>query len=115
MLLTVKSKARPSTRIMQSAEEHNLPVHVIKKNVSSAIMKFLKFYFKLGNEETEDAAMQEVDEAIKEVKRTRRTIDLTPQNSYFRRLQHQQVESAGLRSESVGDEPKRRLRVYPQK
>ena len=98
---------------MQSAEEHNIPVHVIKKNVSSQIMKFLQFYFKVSREESEQAAVQEVEEAINEAKQTRRPVELNPQNSYLRRVQHQQVDEAGLRSESVGDEPRRRVRVYP--
>jgi len=115
MILTVKSKARPNTKIMISAEEHNIPVHVIKKNVSSAIMKFLKFYFRISREESDEAALFEVEEAIKKVKNTKKSIDINPQNAYIRRLQHQKVEEAGLRSESVGEEPKRRLRIYPVK
>jgi len=115
MILTVKSKARPNTKIMISAEEHNIPVHVIKKNVSSAIMKFLKFYFRISREESDEAALFEVEEAIKKAKNTKKSIDINPQNAYIRRLQHQKVEEAGLRSESVGEEPKRRLRIYPTK
>ncbi|MFA6549205.1 MAG: R3H domain-containing nucleic acid-binding protein, partial [Candidatus Margulisiibacteriota bacterium] len=42
-----------------------------------------------------------------------KTTELSPQNAYVRRLQHQAVEDAGLYSESVGDEPRRRLRIYP--
>jgi len=114
LVLTVKSKARPGTKIMVSAQQHNLPVHVIKKNVSSQIVKFLKFYFKVGGrEETEEIALREVEEAIARVRNTGKSLDLNPQNSYVRRLQHQAVDEAGLHSESVGDEPKRRLRIYP--
>ncbi|OGB90781.1 hypothetical protein A2625_07040 [candidate division WOR-1 bacterium RIFCSPHIGHO2_01_FULL_53_15] len=114
LVLTVKSKARQGTKIMVAAQEHNLPVHVIKKNVSSQIVKFLKFYFKVGGrEETEEIALREVADAIIEVKNTKKSIDLNPQNSYIRRLQHQKVDEAGLNSESAGEEPKRRLRIYP--
>ena len=115
MILTVKSKARPNNKIMLLAAEHNIPVHVIRKNVSSAIMKFLKFYFRISREESDEAALLEVEETIKKVKNTNKSIDLNPQNAYIRRLQHQKVEEAGLRSESVGEEPKRRLRIYPSK
>jgi len=38
-------------------------------------------------------------------------VDLTPQNSYLRRLQHQMIEQANLVGESIGVEPKRRIRV----
>ncbi len=114
LVLTVKSKARPGTKIMVAAQQHNLPVHVMKKNVSSQIVKFLKFYFKVGGpEEAEETALREVAEAITKVRNSGRSLDLNPQNSYIRRLQHQRVDEAGMHSESVGDEPKRRLRIYP--
>jgi len=114
LVLTVKSKAKASSKIVKLAEEHDLPVHVIRKNVSSQIMRFLKYYFKVGSPaEAEDIALQEAEEAVKTVKNTRRTVDLGPQNAYIRRLQHQLVSERGLRSESVGEEPKRRLRIYP--
>src|SRR3989339_687066 len=114
LVLTVKTKARPGTKIMQAAEEHSLPVHVIKKNVSSQIMKFLKYYFHIGGkEEEEEVAIREAEEAIETVQKTGKKVNLNPQNSYIRRLQHQLVEESGLHSESFGYEPDRRLRIYP--
>jgi len=91
-----------------------LPVHVIKKNVSSQIMKFLKYFFGAGEQEEADVvALREVDEAIDHVIKVKKSVDINPQNAYIRRIQHQRVEEAGLNSESVGEEPKRRLRIYP--
>ncbi|MFA4906224.1 MAG: R3H domain-containing nucleic acid-binding protein [Candidatus Margulisiibacteriota bacterium] len=114
LILTVKSKARPGTKIMLSADEKNLPVHVIKKNVSGQIMKFLKLYYRVGGrEEAEELGVAEAEAAVEQVKKTGKSADLNSQNSYVRRLQHQIVEQAGLRSESVGEEPNRRLRIYP--
>jgi stage III sporulation protein SpoIIIAA len=113
MLLTIKAKARPGTKIMDAAEEHRLSVHVIRKNVSSQINKFLKYYFKVGGaDESEEIAMREAEEGIKQVLNSKRSVDLSPQNAYIRRRQHQLVEERRLRSESVGEEPKRRLRIY---
>jgi stage III sporulation protein SpoIIIAA len=114
LVLTTKPKARAGTKIMLSAEEHKLPVHVIKKNVSSQIVRFLKYYFRVGGkEESEEIALREAEDAIEQVKETQKSVDLNPQNAYLRRLQHQKVDEAGLHSESVGEEPKRRLRIYP--
>lgn len=114
IMLTVKSKARPQTKIMIAAEERRIPVHIIRKNVSSHINKFLKYFFKVGGgDESEDIAMREAEEGIRQVINSRRSVDLSPQNAYIRRLQHQMVEQNRLRSESVGEEPKRRLRIYP--
>ncbi|MFA5113828.1 MAG: R3H domain-containing nucleic acid-binding protein [Candidatus Margulisiibacteriota bacterium] len=114
LVLTTKSKAREGTKIMLAAKEHNLPVHVIKKNVSSQVVKFLKYYFRIGLvEDSEDVALREVDDAIRTVRETRKSVDLNPQNAYLRRLQHQRVEEVKMHSESVGEEPTRRLRLYP--
>jgi predicted RNA-binding protein Jag len=62
----------------------------------------------------EDVALREAEEAITQVRDTKKSVDLNPQNSYIRRLQHQTVQKVGLHSESVGDEPKRRVRIYPE-
>jgi stage III sporulation protein SpoIIIAA len=114
LILTTKPKARPGTKIMRAAEEHRLPVHVIKKNVSSQIVKFLKYYFGVGGQEdVEDFALREAADAAVQVKNTHKSLDLNPQNAYIRRLQHHKVQESGLRSESVGEEPKRRVRIYP--
>jgi stage III sporulation protein SpoIIIAA len=114
LILTTKAKARPGTKIIKAAAEHHIPVHVIRKNVSSQIMRFLKYFFGAGGkEEIEEIALREVDEAISQVKKSRKSVDINPQNAYIRRLQHQRVEESGLNSESVGEEPKRRLRIYP--
>jgi stage III sporulation protein SpoIIIAA len=113
LVLTTKTKARPGTKIMVAADERHLPIHVVRKNVSSQIMRFLKYYFRSGGkDEPEELALREAEAAIAEAKRTAKSVDLTPQNSYLRRLQHQLVEKSGLRSESVGEEPRRRLRIY---
>lgn len=61
----------------------------------------------------EEIAKKEAREAGKIVLNTREPQDLSPQNAYIRRLQHQVIEEMGLRSSSVGEEPTRRLRIYP--
>src|SRR3989339_505185 len=109
IILTVKSKSRPGTKIMVLAEQHNIPVHIIKNNVSSQILKFLKFYFRVGGKENaEELALREVEEAVEEIKNSHKSIDLNPQNAYLRRIQHQRASELGIHSESVGEEPKRR-------
>ena len=114
LILTVRNRAKFDSRIVSAAAEHHLPVHAIRKNVSSQIVKFLKIFFKTGGpDELEEIAVRESEDAVEQVKQTHKALDLTPQNAYVRRLQHQVVERNGLRSESIGDEPSRRLRIYP--
>jgi predicted RNA-binding protein Jag len=39
-------------------------------------------------------------------------VELTPQSSFVRRLQHQLAERYNLTSESRGKEPNRRVKIY---
>ena len=58
-------------------------------------------------------AMQEMEDAITNVMNGGDpSVDLTPQNSYIRRLQHQMAQRYNLTSRSQGREPYRRVRLY---
>jgi len=59
-----------------------------------------------------DAAMRETQEAIRRVSAGARMVELRPQNSYIRRLQHEMAREANLISQSRGEEPNRRVRIY---
>jgi len=61
-----------------------------------------------------DSAMQDVLEGIEQMQRTGDDVELTPQNAYVRRLQHQLVERHDLSARSTGDEPNRRLVILRQ-
>jgi predicted RNA-binding protein Jag len=41
-------------------------------------------------------------------------MELTPQNAYVRRLQHQMAERNALMSRSRGSEPNRRVELLPE-
>jgi predicted RNA-binding protein Jag len=44
----------------------------------------------------------------------KRAFDAAPRNAYQRRLQHGVASDRNLSSLSIGEEPNRRVRVYPQ-
>ena len=60
-----------------------------------------------------EAALRETEEAIGLVLNRSEAVELSPQNAYIRRLQHQMAERANLVSRSRGREPYRRVRLYP--
>ena len=60
-----------------------------------------------------EAALRETEQAIGQVMKEQEPIELSPQNAYVRRLQHQMAERANLVSRSRGREPYRRVRLYP--
>jgi predicted RNA-binding protein Jag len=59
----------------------------------------------------QEAALQEAAEAIGLVRTSGHSQQLTPQNAYIRRLQHQLAERESLMSRSRGHEPQRRVEV----
>ena len=58
-------------------------------------------------------AIQETEDAITGMLNgADHSIELTPQNAYIRRLQHQMAQRYNLASRSQGREPYRRVRIY---
>jgi hypothetical protein len=52
------------------------------------------------------------EKAIEQIKSGQEAVDLSPQSAYIRRLQHLIAERNGLSSQSSGQEPERRVRIY---
>jgi predicted RNA-binding protein Jag len=62
-----------------------------------------------------EAALRETEEAIGLVMRSAQPVELSPQNAYIRRLQHQLAERSNVVSQSRGREPHRHVRLYPDR
>jgi hypothetical protein len=57
-------------------------------------------------------ALFETEEAINQVMDGGPAIELQPQSTYIRRLQHQLAERYNLGSRSTGEDPHRRVEIY---
>jgi stage III sporulation protein SpoIIIAA len=115
LILTIKAQERRQPPRLREASSRGIPMHVLRSNTVTQIQQFLRGYFDVddGTDEQE-VALTEVEQAIAEVFDSAKTVELEPQNSYIRRLQHQLVQRYGLASESKGDEPNRRVIIYPK-
>lgn len=123
VVIALKANARREPTRMKEVSARGLPVYVVKSNTYAQIAGSVQDIFAMrppeGWEDSEpaldptEAALLETEAAIQEVLRTSMPVDLSPQNSYIRRLQHQLVEKYRLVSESVGVEPNRRVRISP--
>ena len=115
-ILTTKSRMHSNSKIKEINNRRRLPVHVIKNNTEESLIKFLKFYFKLTDlqDEIEEEAISEIQNICKEVLNTKKSKDAIPRSEFIRKLQHTEVEKHQLNSMSVGEEPTRRVRVYPK-
>ncbi len=113
-VIALKSTFRRDPGKLQDARAKNLPVFVVKSNTYIQINNVVRELFGMAGgapANDEETALQEAEEGIETVLETGESLELAPQNSYIRRMQHQMVEQSKLLSESVGVEPKRRIRI----
>ncbi|MBI2756672.1 MAG: AAA family ATPase [Chloroflexi bacterium] len=114
VVLTVRNYYRKKPQALRDAEANGVPVYVVRSNAAGQIDEAL---FRLAHlEQTpvisgDQTALVETQDAINEVIQTSRPVELSPQNAYIRRLQHQLAEQHSLASRSTGKEPYRRVRI----
>lgn len=113
LLMTSKSYYRRKPQVIREAESRGIPIYVLRANKISQIEHSLANIFDIEDQEDNvSRALKEAEDAILQVTQGEDTVDLSPQNSYLRMLQHQLAERSNLPSDSVGREPKRRVRIF---
>ena len=111
VILTLKAHARKEPTKLQEASGREIPTYVIKSNTYTQIANAIKSIFKISEFLDEELTLREAEEAIQRVLAGEESVELMPQNSYVRRLQHQLAAENKLVSESLGVEPYRRVRI----
>lgn len=126
VIFALKNYAKHGAKILDLAKEHKIPLYVVKTNTIEDIQKALKNLFpdlvsdflmegfsEKVTEETKKTALDEVRSAINLVMDTDKPVDLNPQNVEVRKMQHELIDEYKLQSLSIGQEPKRRIRIFP--
>lgn len=114
VVLTLKAQEKRQPRTLQELEEEGLEVSVLRSNTVSQMKLFLQQNFGLEDQQSaEDEALHEAEQAVDRVMSFGKAVELSPQNSHVRRLQHLIVEQHGLGSQSRGEVPWRRVVVLP--
>ncbi len=111
--MTLRSEYRQKPPALREVEDRGLPIYVLKANTIAQMQASLTSIFSLEVDPRE-AAMSETEQAIRIVMKEQEPVELSPQNAYIRRLQHQMAERANIVSRSRGREPYRRVRLYPE-
>lgn len=117
-IVALKANYRKEPAKLQEGISRNIPTFVIKSNtyvqIESALREIFGMPTATGPSE-EELAVQQVEEAIEEIMNDPtqglKSLELAPQSSFMRRLQHQIAASHQMVSESIGTEPNRRLRI----
>jgi hypothetical protein len=112
VVVTLKNYYRRKTPRLRNAESSGIPIYVARSNSTSQIASALASVAELRRA-PEDHALDEAREAIEAVANgSMEEVELSPQNAYVRRLQHELAEQASLSSRSTGHEPVRRVQIY---
>ncbi len=114
MVLSLKSKSGHKSKVSQILQGRNIPLHLISS--PSDCVTFLRHEFNLSqsDEELEQEAKREAVHACKLAIDESRIVELSPRDRDLRRLQHRISFDSGLNSMSVGEDPTRRIRIYPR-
>ncbi len=112
VVMTAKNYYRRKPQSIRDAEAAGVPVYVLKSNTDAQIEGALINIFELQSADPASYALQEAEDAVKQVLAEDKPVELSPQSAYIRRLQHQLAESHNLSSRSKGREPYRRVRIY---
>lgn len=112
VILTLKTHSNKEPAKLREASGGSIPVSVIKSNTYNQISNAIKSMFRTSfGMSSEEDAMDEAQEAIDLVLEGEESVELAPQNSYVRRLQHKMAEEHNLVSQSIGAEPNRRIMI----
>jgi len=118
MLVTSKNYYRRRPQKVRDAESQHIPVYVLRGNTPPQIRQFLSTLYspqggeKLGEYES---ALAEAEQAVAQVKEGEDIVELSPQGSYIRRLQHMIAQRSDLNSHSLGKDPHRRVRSFKER
>jgi len=112
-VVTLRNYYKRKPAALRDAESHGVPIYVLKTNTMVQMENMLASLFDL-KADPQEAALRETAEAIGLVQTSGRPVELTPQNAYVRRLQHQMAERSAIMSRSRGSEPNRRVELVPE-
>ena len=117
IIIAHKNFAKGGNKILSIANEYRLPIYYVRSNSTSQVQKVLKEALNIEDDnicvfhdETEEA-LDEAKEAIKKVLQDGEDVELSPQNTQIRKMQHELVEQHNLSSESVGEGSERHLKI----
>ncbi|MBN1813003.1 MAG: AAA family ATPase [Anaerolineae bacterium] len=113
VIVTTKGFYRKRPRLVVDAERKGLPIYVLRANTVAQMEACLSDIFDLESRSPDplNQAMREAEEAIRQVQAGVPEVELSPQNAYVRRRQHELAQAANLTSYSAGEGADRRVRV----
>jgi hypothetical protein len=129
-VLALRSQVKTHSKLRQVAKGRHIPIYGVKSNtipqISRALQRVLgqddphsaestdlRLFARSGSDD-ELEALEEARLAVEQIViPTGQPVELLPRSGKVRKMQHELVEHYRLHSDSFGEEPNRRLRIYP--
>jgi len=112
-VVTLRSLQRRRPQPLRDAAARGLSVYAVQGNSAAQFEQCLGAMRARSAGDPVATALREAEDAAESVLGTDSPVDLGPQRSYVRRLQHQVAQRHHLASRSVGLEPRRFVRILP--
>jgi stage III sporulation protein SpoIIIAA len=129
-VLALRSHLKNHSKLRLLAKTRQIPIHAVKSNSLPQLIRSLQRLLHLdtagpdepmdltlfyrGADEDEIEALEEARLAVEQIVIPRgQPVELLPRSAKVRKMQHELVEHYRLKSTSFGEEPNRRLRIYP--
>jgi stage III sporulation protein SpoIIIAA len=117
-VMAIRTSYQQKPRKLRDLAGRPVATVVVKSNTFSQIAQALDDIVKAvteGADELEGKALDEVNLGIEIVLQSGKPYELSPAAAPVRKKQHQVAEARRLASESVGEDPNRRLRLLPNR
>ena len=129
-VLALRSHMKNHSKLKLLAKNRQLPIHAVKANSIPQIVRSLRRILHLedagvdesdnltllysNSDDDEIEALEEARLAVEQIVIPKgQPVELLPRSGKVRKMQHELVEHYRLKSASFGEEPNRRLRIYP--
>ncbi|NJK29322.1 MAG: AAA family ATPase [Acaryochloris sp. SU_5_25] len=130
VILAVRSHLKHHSKLRHLAKSRQVPIHTIQSSTIPQIARGLRRLVDMDDPSTpelvdltlltgssSDDEMEALEEARLAVEQIvipkRQPVELLPRSASIRKMQHELIEHYRLQSRSFGEDPNRRLRIYP--
>ncbi|MEL6494967.1 MAG: R3H domain-containing nucleic acid-binding protein [Cyanobacteria bacterium J06623_7] len=129
-VVALRSQIKHHSKLRNITKDRHIPIYTVKSNTIPQVTRIfrqilnlddpnipeptdLRLFTKAGNDD-EIEALEEARLAVEQIVIPQgQPVELLPRSAKVRKMQHELIEHYRLKSDSFGDEPNRRLRIYP--
>lgn len=129
-VVALRSQIKHHSKLRNIAKDRHIPIYTVKSNTIPQVTRIfrqildlddpsipeatdLRLFSQAGSDD-EIEALEEARLAVEQIVIPQgQPVELLPRSAKVRKMQHELIEHYRLQSDSFGDEPNRRLRIYP--